>query len=143
MKTLIVFPLLLLISCEKNENAKENNVIGSWRLVSKENIITSQSVNYPDTLDSSIIIEFNQDSIRLFACNRFLGSGEYRIRENDKLTVDNFTTIEPCSLNGWIETVTDCIIHSVFLSVDKDVLIILTDRNNKFTLKVVKNDLKD
>jgi len=140
MKTLILTLFsLLLISCSKDENTEKSNLIGTWNLVTKGEISSGDMENYPDTLGSSIQLEFSMDSVIFYGCEMFLGSGKYILAENYKLIIEGFTYIEPCSLNGWVEIVANNIIHSSSYNIHEDTLKIMTEKNGGYFLKFKKD----
>lgn len=85
MKTIILALLsLLLLSCVKDVNFMDHNLVGTWRLVAKEEIGSGIRDNYPGTMDSFIRLKFSKDSIFLYGCNSMLGSDEYLLAEDNK-----------------------------------------------------------
>ncbi len=138
-KILLILIASFLISCDKDDDSIENSVIGEWLLVEKVKINDNTIKSYPDSLVSNIVIKFQQDSIVMFGCDMLLGTGNYELNEQTKLSVNDFTFIEPCSLNGWIETVTNCLIHSVSINLESDTLTLIADEEYcNVSLKFVK-----
>lgn len=122
------------MACKKTDGNQENSVIGNWELISKEDIPNGNIEIYPDSLDSKIKIEFTTDSVQLVACDLLLGSGYYVLDENENLEVSEFTFIEPCSLNGWVEIVANCIVHSRYVDFNEGPFKIISGDLNDFSL---------
>lgn len=125
---------LLLLSCVKDENFTDDNLVGTWRLVAKVEISSGIRKNYPGTQDSFIQLKFSKDSIFLYGCNSMLGSDEYLLSEDNKITVEGFAPIEHCST----ETVAEAIIHSSLYGIYHDTLKLTPLQNGQFILKFKK-----
>ncbi len=129
MKALsLILISLLLLSCDKNDEDTQDFVIGKWQLVAKEEMVTDKTKLYPDSL-TKIEIVFQQDSIIMYGCNMFLGSGSYKLSKQNILSVNNFNYTEPCSLGDWIETVASSLTHSTSVDINSD------------TLKIISNEI--
>ena len=79
------------------------------------------------------MIEFKNDSICLYACNKEIGSCEYSI-SNNEISTELIYIIEICALNGWIEFVAMNISYSRTYSLSGEQLKINSYNTNEYNL---------
>lgn len=136
----ILFSLftLFLISCEEKNNEKVN-LTGTWKLFSREEIASGKVENFPNLMNSFILLEFTKDSIIFYGCNITLGKGKYTITAKDQIKIEGFNYVEPCSLSSWIETLANGLIHAKNYSLSDSLLKITPSADGKYLILLKKD----
>src|SRR3972149_7313690 len=96
MYLLLISSLMLFLSCEDNDNSNANKELleGTWKLNSITDKQSNENIQYPDTLNNNITIEFKstEKTVHLNGfCNN--GAANYII-EDSVITFNNVSMTE-------------------------------------------------